>query len=49
MSFAFASYSVFLTRSLTLGILFSTAVRTAVIAKPIILGILPSISVILGS
>ena len=35
----------FLTRILTSGILFSTTVKTALVAKPEILGILPSISV----
>ena len=35
--------------SLTLGILFSTAVRTVVVAKLIIFGILPSISLIVLS
>ena len=34
-------------RLLTSGILFSTAVNAAVVANPAILGILPSISVIL--
>ena len=38
----------FLTRSLTLGILFSTALRAATLAKPVILGVLSSISVILA-
>ena len=37
----------FLTKLLT-GILFSTAVNKAFVAKPLILGILPSISVILA-
>ena len=37
----------FLPRLLTSGILFSTAVNAAAVAKPAILGILPSISVIL--
>ena len=37
----------FLTKLLTLGILFSTAVNAELVAKPLILGILPSISVIL--
>ena len=37
----------FFTRSLT-GILASTALRAAVVAKPVTLGILPSISVILA-
>ena len=36
---SFFPYYVFLTKSLTLGILFSTAVRAAVIAKIVILGI----------
>ena len=43
----FVSLSVFLIRLLTLGILFSTAVNAVVVAKPVMLVILPSISVIL--
>ena len=39
--------SVFLTKLLTLGILFSTVVNAVVVAKLLTLGILPSISVIL--
>ena len=39
----------FLIRSLTFGIFSSTAVRAAAVAKPEILGLLPSISVILTS
>ena len=35
-----------MTRSLTFGILFSKSLRTAVVAKPLILGILPPISAI---
>ena len=38
----------FLTELLTLGILFSTAIDAALVAKPEILSILPSISVILA-
>ena len=37
------------TKLLTLGILFSSAVNAEVVAKPLILGILPSISVTLVS
>ena len=33
---------------MTLGILFSTAVNAELVARPVILGILPSISVILA-
>ena len=40
--------SVFLTKLQTSGILFSTACNTELVAKPLILGILPSISVILA-
>ena len=36
-----------MTKLLTSGILFSTAVNAALVSKPLILGILPSISVIL--
>ena len=39
---------VFLTKLLILGILFSTVVNAAFVAKPLILAILPSISVILA-
>ena len=45
MSDIFASCA-FLTRSLTLGTLFSTALRAAVVAKPAILAISPIISLI---
>ena len=38
--------SFFFTKLLTLGILFSTAVNAVVVAKPLILGILPFISLI---
>ena len=41
-------FAFFLTRLLALGILFLTAVNAAVVAKPVILGILPCISVILA-
>ena len=37
-------FAFFLTRLLASGILFSTAVNAAVVAKPAIQGILPSIS-----
>ena len=47
MSNIFASSLFFLTRLLTSGILFSTAVNAAVVAKPVIRGILFYISVIL--
>ena len=39
ISLTFVSYSVFLTKLLALGILFSTAVNTEVVAKLLILGI----------
>ena len=39
--------SVFLTNLLTSGILFSTAVNAKLVANPLMLGILPSTSVIL--
>ena len=38
----------FLTKLLVLGILFSTKVNAAFVAKPLILGFMPSISVILA-
>ena len=38
----------FLTRLLILGVLFPTGVNATFVAKPLILGILPSISVILA-
>ena len=41
----FASYSAFLTRSLTLGFLFPTVLRAAVVAKLVILGISPLSSI----
>ena len=47
MSDIFASQSSFLTRLLTSDILFSTALKAAAVAKPVILGMLPSVSVIL--
>ena len=37
-----------MTGSVTLGILFSTVVRTAVVANPVILGIWPLTSIILA-
>ena len=43
----FVLYSVFLTKLLTLGVLFSTVVNAVFVAKLLISGILPSISVIL--
>ena len=46
MSFNLASKSVFVTKLLTLGILFSNA---ELVARPVILGILSSTSVILES
>ena len=48
ISVFFVIWSVFWTKLLTLGILFSTVVNAAFVAKPLILGILPSISVILA-
>ena len=42
------SQPVYLTRPITLGILFSKALRASVVVKPVVLGILPSISVILA-
>ena len=44
----FCAINCFLTKLLILGILFSTAVNAAFVAKPLILGILPSILVILA-
>ena len=44
----FALLSVFLTKLLTSGILFPTLVNAALVAKPVTLGILISISVILA-
>ena len=44
----FASKSVFLTRLLTLDISFSTAVNVELVAEPVILGFLLSISVMLA-
>ena len=41
-------HSVFLTKSLTLGILFSTALRVVLVAKLLILGISPITSFILA-
>ena len=49
MSFNLASKSVFVTKLVTSGILFSTVVNAKLVARPLILGILPSISVILES
>ena len=43
----FCVIACFLTKLLTFGILFSNAVNTELVAKPLILDILPSISVIL--
>ena len=47
MAFNLASKSVFFTKLLTSVILFSTIVNAELVARPVILGILPSISVIL--
>ena len=47
MSFNLASKSVFVTRLVISGILFSTAVNAELLARPLMLGILPSTSVIL--
>ena len=47
-SIIFVLQSVFLTKLLILGILFSTVVNAAFVAKPLILDILPSLSVILA-
>ena len=49
-TFNFTNFCViacFLTKLLTLGILFSTAVNAELVAKPLMLGISPSVSVIL--
>ena len=49
--FNFSNFCViicFLTKLLILGILFSAAVNAAFVAKPLILGTLPSVSVILA-
>ena len=48
ISLTFASWSVFLTRLLTLGILFSTAVNVEIVAKPLIFGISALTSFILA-
>ena len=48
MSDIFESYSAFFAKLLTLGVLFSTAVNTELVTKPLILGILPSRSLILA-
>ena len=48
MSIVPASQSVYLTKLSTLGILFLTAVTTAVVVKPVIVVILPSIPVFLA-
>ena len=47
MSVIFVSQSVFLTKLLILGF-FSAVINAAFVAKPLMLGILPSISVILA-
>ena len=47
MAFNLASEFVFVTRFVTFGILFSTAVSAELVARPLILGILSSTSVIL--
>ena len=49
MSFNLASKSVFVTKLLTSGILFSTDVNAELVPRPLILGILPSTSVMLES
>ena len=49
MFFNLASKSVFVIKLVISGILFSTAVNDKLVAKPLILGILPSTSVILES
>ena len=49
MSFNLASKSVFVIKLVISGILFSTAVNDELVARPLILGILPSTSVILES
>ena len=49
MPFNLASKSVFVTRLVTSGILFSTVVNAELAARPVILGILPSISITLAS
>ena len=49
--FNFTNFCViicFLTKLLTSGVLFSTAVNAELVARPLTLGILPSISVILA-
>ena len=46
MSVIFPSSPSFLTK--TLGILFSTTVNAAIVARPVILGVLPSILVVLA-
>ena len=43
----FVLQSVFFTKLLTLGILYSTVVNAEAVAKPLILGLLPSTSLIL--
>ena len=45
--FYFIIMICFLTKSLTLDILFSTAVTAVVVAKPVIIGVLPLTSLIL--
>ena len=47
MAFNLASKSVFVTRLLTSGLLFSTAVNAELLAKPLILGILSYIKLTL--
>ena len=44
----FVSWAVFLTKLLTLGVLFSAAVNVEVVTEPLIFGILFSISLILA-
>ena len=49
MSFKLASKPVFVIKLVLSGILFSTAVNDELVARPLMLGILPSTSVILES
>ena len=49
MPFNLASQSAFVTKLVTSGILFSSAVNAELVARPLILVILPSTSVILES
>ena len=49
MFFNSVSRSVFFTKLLTSDILFSTAVNAKLVAKPLIVGILPSVTLVLES